>query len=315
MPRAVHFTRFGGPEVLDLVEVARPEPAEGQLLVHVVVASLNPAEVGIREGAFARIWPAQFPMGQGHDFSGVVAGLGAGVTGFEIGDPVIGFAPRAALADFAVIEASGAARMPHGIDFASAATVPASGATGWASVMAVDPGPDETVFVSSASGGAGVFAGQLARLRGARVIGGTSPVHADRLRSLGVEPVRYGSGLRERLQELAPEGIDAVIDTFGGGYIDLAVELGVAPRRINTITDYAAVQRHGVQSQGNGDAMSPEIWEAILDLVAQGRVVVPIEAEYPLEDVRRAYVEVGTRHGFGKRVIRLRPDPAATDSR
>ncbi|MFF5553861.1 NADP-dependent oxidoreductase [Streptomyces olivaceoviridis] len=309
MPRAVRFTRYGGPEVLDIVDVPRPEPAEGQMLVQVVVASLNPAEVGIREGAFAQIWPAEFPMGQGHDFSGVVAALGPGVTEFEVGDPVIGFAPRAAMADYTVIDASGAAKMPTGIDFASAATIPASGATGWAGVNAVNPGEGETVFVSSASGGAGVFTVQLARLQGARVIGGTSPVHADRLRELGVEPVSYGPGLRERLRKLAPHGIDAVIDTHGGGYVDLAVDLGVAPRRINTIADYAAVQRHGVRSQGNGDAMVPEIWEALQDLVVKDQLVVPIESEYPLEDVRRAYIDVATRHGFGKRVIRLRPDP------
>ncbi|WP_043728092.1 NADP-dependent oxidoreductase [Kutzneria sp. 744] len=309
MPRAVQFTRFGGPEVLSVVDVARPEPIEGQLLVHVVVASLNPAEVGIREGAFAQIWPADFPMGQGHDFSGVVAALGPGVTGFEVGDPVIGFAPRAAMADFTVIDASTAAKMPEGIDFASAATIPASGATGWAGVAAVDPGEGETVFVSSASGGAGVFTVQLARLRGARVLGGTSSANAHRLEGLGIEPVAYGPGLSARLRDLAPSGIDAVIDTFGGGYVDLAIELGVAPARINTIADYAAVSRYGVQSQGNGNAMSPEIWTALQDLVVSGQLIVPVEAEYPLEDIRRAYIDVATRHGFGKRVVRLRPDP------
>ncbi|MEU8380922.1 NADP-dependent oxidoreductase, partial [Streptosporangium sp. NPDC048865] len=223
MPRAVRFTRYGGPEVLSVVDVPRPEPAEGQLLVQVVVASLNPAEIGIREGAFARIWPADFPMGQGHDFSGVVVALGPGVTGFEAGDAVIGFAPRAAMADFTVVDAGAAAKKPVGIGFAAAATVPASGATAWAGVAAVKPVEGETVFVSSASGGAGVFTAQLARLQGARVIGGASLANAHRLEALGVEPVVHGPGLRTRLRELAPDGIDVVIDTFGGGYVDLAI--------------------------------------------------------------------------------------------
>ncbi|MGW5741021.1 NADP-dependent oxidoreductase [Amycolatopsis sp. NPDC003861] len=310
MPRAVQFTRYGGPEVLSVVDVARPDPGEGQLLVQVVVASLNPAEVGIREGAFARVWPAEFPMGQGHDFSGVVAGLGPGVTGFAVGDPVIGFAPRAAMADFTVVDANTAARLPAGIDFASAATIPASGATGWAGVAAVKPAAGETVFVSSASGGAGVFTVQLARLTGARVIGGTSLRNAPRLDDLGVEPVAYGPDPGARLQELAPDGIDAVIDTFGGGYVDLAIELGVPPHRINTIADHAAVQRYGVQARGNGDAMAPGIWAELAELIVSGKVVVPIEAEYPLEEIRRAYLDVATRHGFGKRVVRLRPDPS-----
>lgn len=309
MPRAVQFTRFGGPEVLQIVDLPRPVPAEGQLLVQVVVASLNPAEVGIREGKYAKIWPADFPMGQGHDFSGVVAELGPGVTDFAVGDPVIGFAARAAMADYTVIDAAGAGRVPEGLDFASAATIPASGATGWGSVTAIDPGRGETVFVSSASGGSGVFTAQLARLRGARVIGGASPANAHRLEALDIEPVAYGPGLLERLRELAPNGIDVVFDTFGGGYVDLAIELGVAPARINTIADYAAVERYGVQSRGNSDAMSPEIWAGLQNLVVKGELVVPIQAEYALDDVQRAYTDVATRHGFGKRVIRLRPDP------
>ncbi|MGW5741013.1 NADP-dependent oxidoreductase [Amycolatopsis sp. NPDC003861] len=309
MPRAVQFTRYGGPEVLSVVDLPRPDPAEGQLLVQVVVASLNPAEVGIREGVYAQRWPAEFPMGQGHDFSGVVAAPGPGVTGFAVGDPVIGFAPRAAMADYTVIDASGAAKIPAGLDFAPAATIPASGATGWGSVAAIKPAERETVFVSSASGGSGIFTAQLARLHGARVIGGTSPAHAGRLQELGVEPVFYGPRLRDQLQELAPNGIDAVFDTFGGGYVDLAIDLGVPPHRINTIADYAAAERHGAQVRGNADAMSPEIWEKLLDLVVKQQLVVPIEAEYPLEEIRRAYLDVATRHGFGKRVVRLRPDP------
>ncbi|MEU8379537.1 zinc-binding dehydrogenase, partial [Streptosporangium sp. NPDC048865] len=117
-------------------------------------------------------------------------------------------------------------------------------------------------------------------------------------------------GLRTRLRELAPDGIDVVIDTFGGGYVDLAIALGVSPQRVNTIADHAAATRYGVHTKGNGDAMSPDIWAELEDLVASGRLVVPIEAEYPLEDISRAYVDVASRHGFGKRVVRLRPDPS-----
>lgn len=261
MSRKIQFIRYGGPEVLQLVDVPRPRPAAGQVLVEVVVAALNPAEVGIREGAFATVWPADFPQGMGHDFAGVVAGLGPDVTA-------------------------------------------------WATVAAVDPVPGETVFVSAASGGVGVLAGQLARLAGARVIGATSAGHLRRLAGLGIEPVEYGRGLETRLRALTPDGLDAVIDTFGGGYVELGLALGLPPKRINTITDYAAVQRYGVQARGNGDGMSPAVWSEVQALIADGRLVVPIEREYPLEDVARAYADVATRHGFGRRVVRLRPDPS-----
>ncbi|GAA0241268.1 NADP-dependent oxidoreductase [Cryptosporangium japonicum] len=305
----MRFTRYGGPEVLSVVEVARPEPSAGQLLVEVVVASLNPAENAIRLGMFAS-GPAGFPQGMGHDFAGVVAALGPGVRGFAVGDEVVGFAPGAAMADFAVVDAGSAAPKPAGLGFAPAAVVPAAGATAWATVAAVAPEPGETVFVSAASGGVGVLAGQLARLAGARVVGSTSSGHARRLRGLGIEPVEYGRGLETRVRELVPDGPDAFIDTFGRGNVDLAIRLGVSPDRINTITDHAAVQRYGVRAKGNGDALSPTIWAELLDLIAAGRLVVPIEAEYPLDEIARAYTDVATRHGFGKRVVRVRPDPS-----
>lgn len=310
MFRKVQFTRYGGPEVLKIVEVPRPRPSAGQVLVEVVVASLNPAEVGIREGAFATMWPADFPQGIGHDFAGVVAALGPDVSGLAIGDEVVGFAQHAAMADFAVVDAGAVGHKTPGLGFAPAAIVPAAGATAWATVAAVDPAPGETVFVSAVSGGVGVLAGQLARLSGARVIGATSAGHMHRIEALGIEPVEYGPGLEARLRSMTPDGVDAFIDTFGGGYVQLAIGLGVSPRRINTIADYAAVQRYGVQARGNGDAMSPDIWSKVQALIAAGQLLVPIEAEYPLEDIARAYTDVATRHGFGKRVIRLRPDPS-----
>ncbi|MCY1143615.1 nitroreductase/quinone reductase family protein [Actinoplanes sp. Pm04-4] len=311
LSRKVQITRYGGPDVLEVVEATRPEPAAGQVLVEVVVASLNPAEVGIREGAFATIWPADFPQGMGHDFAGVVAAAGPGVTGFAVGDEVVGYAQRGSMADFAVVDAGSVGPKLAGLGFAPAAVVPAAGATAWATVAAVDPAPGETVFVSAASGGVGVLAGQLARLAGARVIGATSAANMPRLEALGIEPVRYGPGLESRLRAMTPDGLDAVIDTFGGGYVELALALGVPAKRINTITDYAAVHRYGVQGRGNGDALSPDIWSELQALIASGRLVVPIEAEYPLEDIARAYLDVATRHGFGKRAVRLRPDPIA----
>ncbi|MEU8234475.1 NADP-dependent oxidoreductase [Actinoplanes sp. NPDC048967] len=309
MSRKVQIDRYGGPEVLRIVDVARPRPSAGQVLVEVVVASLNPAEVGIREGAFARVWPAGFPQGMGHDFAGVVAGVGPDVTGLAVGDGVVGYTPRGAMADFALVDVGAVAPKPAGLGFAPAAVVPAAGATAWATVAAVDPAPGETVFVSAASGGVGVLAGQLARLAGARVIGATSARHRHELTALDIEPVEYGRGLEARVRAMTPEGIDAFIDTFGGGYVELAIALGVAPKRINTITDHSAVHRYGVQARGNADAMSPAIWSEVQTLIASGDLVVPIEAEYPLEDIARAYVDVATRHGFGKRVVRLRPDP------
>jgi NADPH:quinone reductase-like Zn-dependent oxidoreductase len=197
-----------------------------------VVAPVNPGEAGIRQGVFADVWPASFPEGQGGDFAGWVTALGEGVDGFAIGDEVIGYLPRAAQADYVVSPAHLLAAKPAEISWETAAPLSAVGVTAWAAVGAVDVDATDTV-VSAAAGGVGSLAAQLARLRGATVIGTSGPHNADFLRSLGVVPVQHGAGLADRLRAAAPSGIDAFIDTFGQGNVDAAIALGV-PRTAST---------------------------------------------------------------------------------
>lgn len=305
MPRAVRFSRYGGPEVLRIAHVPRPVPGAGEVLVRVAVAPVNPGEAGIRQGVFADIWPAAFPEGQGNDFAGWVAETGPGVDGFAIGDEVIGYLPRAAQADYVVSPAALLTPKPAGISFEEAAPLSAVGVTAWAAVNAVEVRDTDTVVVSAAAGGVGSLAAQLARLRGATVIGTAGPDNADFLRSLGVVPVRYGPGLTDRLRAAAPAGIDAFIDTFGQGNVDAAIELGVAPHRINTIADGRAVARHGVRHEAQEDAFTPQVVAELAALVARGLLVVPINTVYPLEQVGDAYRQVQTRHTRGKIVLSL----------
>ncbi|MGY1884932.1 NADP-dependent oxidoreductase [Blastococcus sp. SYSU DS0753] len=303
--RAVRFRQYGGPEVLEVVEIERPRPGAGQVLVQVVAAALNPGEIGIREGVFAQVWPATFPEGQGNDFAGHVAELGPGVRGFTVGQEVLGFAPRAAQATFVVVGTGALAPKPPELDWEAAASIAGAGATAWAAVEAVSPRAGETVVVSGAAGGVGVFAIQLALLRGARVLGTASDANADFLRSLSVVPVRYGAGLAERLRDLAPSGVDAWVDTFGAGNVDVAIGLGVSPARINTTADGAAVRRYGVRSDAQEEADDPAVWAELAQMVADGRISVPIAGVYPLERVQEAYRDVAARHTRGKRVLRL----------
>ncbi|KDN21754.1 NADP-dependent oxidoreductase [Amycolatopsis rifamycinica] len=307
MPRAVRFSRYGGPEVLEIAEVDRPRAGHGQVVVEVVAAALNPGEIGIREGVFAEIWPARFPEGQGNDFAGRVAETGDGVPAFAPGDEVLGFAPRAAQADFVVVGPGALTAKPAGLGWAEAASIAGAGATAWAGIEAVGPRPGETVVVSAAAGGVGVLAAQLARLRGATVIGTASEGNFDFLRDLGIRPVAYGPGLADRLRSAAPDGIDAYVDTFGASNVDVALALGVRPDRINTIADGLAVQRHGVHSAAQEQADDPAIWAVLADLVAKGELTVPIAAVYPLERVRDAYRDLATRHVRGKRVLAVKP--------
>jgi NADPH:quinone reductase-like Zn-dependent oxidoreductase len=286
------------------------------VLVRVVVAGVNPGEAGIRQGVFADMWPAVFPEGQGNDFAGWVAELGDGVSDFAVGDEVIGYLPRAAQADYVVSPADLLTPKPADISWEAAAPLSAVGVTAWAAVDAVAPAAGDTVVVSAAAGGVGSLAVQLARLRGATVIGTAGPHNADYLRSLGVVPVEHGPGLADRLKAAAPDGIDAFIDTFGQGNVDTALALGVAPQRINTLADGRAVARYGVLHKAQEDAFSPQLVAELAALVSKGQLTVTVSEVYPLEQVQEAYRQVQRRHTRGKIVLSLvppdeRPAPAA----
>jgi NADPH:quinone reductase-like Zn-dependent oxidoreductase len=317
MPRAVKFSRYGGPEVLEIHDVPLPHPGPGEVVVRVAVASVNPGESGIRQGVFADIWPARFPEGQGNDFAGWVHALGEGVTELAVGDEVIGYRPRAAQADYVLSPAADLTPKPAGIDWESAAPLSAVGVTAWAGVNAVDPAPGETVVVSAAAGGVGSLAVQLARLRGAEVIGTAGPHNADFLRSLGVTPVQHGPGLADRLRAAAPQGIDAYIDTFGQGNVATAIALGVRPQRINTIADGGAVARYGVRSEAQEGSFSREVVSELASLVSRGALTVPISSVLPLEQVQEAYRQIQRRHTRGKILLSLVPEEerAATAAR
>jgi NADPH:quinone reductase-like Zn-dependent oxidoreductase len=303
--RAVKFSRYGGPEVLEVVEVGKPTLEVGQVLVWVAAAATNPGEIGIRQGVFADIWPARFPEGQGNDFAGAIETVGMGVSEFAGGEEVFGFAPRLAQADYVAVQASRLAVKPKELSWERAASIPAAGATAYAAVQAVQPRKGETVVVSAAAGGVGSFAAQIVRLRGAHVIGTASDRNFDYLRSLGVTPVAYGPGLADRIRAAAPSGVDAYLDNFGDGNVEIALALGVKPQRVNTIVDGRAAAQYGVQTQAQQQADEPAIWAEIASYIVDGRVKIEIQAVYPLERVREAYEELALRRTRGKIVLRL----------
>jgi NADPH2:quinone reductase len=307
MPRAVRFDRYGGTDVLYIADVPRPEPAVDEVVVEVVAAGINPGEIAIREGRLAERWPATFPSGEGSDFAGRVAACGTGVQGVAIGDEVIGYSDRrSSHADLVTVPVDQLTAKPDGVDWDQAGALYVAGVTAYAAVRAVALQPRETVVVSGAAGGVGSLVVQLARLAGAHVIGIAGPANADWLHSMGVTAVTYGAGLLDRLHGGVPDGIDAFIDTFGGGYVDLAIQLGVPAHRIETIIDFEAAQRYGARAEGSASASSSAVLAELADLIATGRLVVPIAAGYPLEQVREAYEQLADRHTRGKIVLRLR---------
>ena len=303
MPQAVRFDEYGGIDVLRIADVDRPVPGPGQVLVRVKVAAINPGEAKIRSGALAQRYPATFPSGEGSDLAGVVEELGQGVTAFAVGDEVFGFTDnRASHAELVVVEAANLVRKPAGVSWEVAGSLYVAGATAYAMVRAVSAGQGDTVVVSGAAGGVGSIAVQLARNAGAKVIGLAGEANHQWLTEHGVIPITYGDGVEARIRACGGK-VDAFIDTFGGGYVEMALKLGVAKSRIDTIIDFAAAAKYGVKTEGNYKAANAEVLAELAGLLSAGRLEIPIAKVYPLADVREAYRELEQRHTRGKIVL------------
>jgi len=306
MNRAVRFETFGGPEVLELRDVPEPHAGPGQVRVRVTAAGLNPMDVGISlRPELAAIFGITVPSGFGSDLAGAVDEVGEGVSGFAVGDRVYGGALGRAMADYAVVRPSvdSLQPTPEGITDEVASTLAVAGSTAAAALAAVDLQDTDTVLIGGAGGGVGVFAVQLARLAGARVIGTASPGTFDFLRRLGAEPVAYGPGLADRVRALAPGGVSAAVDLFGMETAEVALALGVRPDRISTVAA-GPNPPGGVRATGAIDA-APDSLKRITDAIAAGDLTVPIAGSFRLEQIREAVTLQAGRHAHGKVVVTL----------
>ncbi len=304
MPKAVRFDGYGGIEVLRVAEVPRPSPGPGRALVQVKAAGINPGEASIRKGVFAERWPATFPSGQGSDFAGVVAELGPGGSRFRVGDEVIGFTDdRASHAELVVVLEKNLVAKPKSVPWEVAGSLFVAGTTAYAAVRAVSLAAGDTVVVSGAAGGVGSLVVQLARRAGAKVLGLSSEKHHGWLTRHGVVPIAYGPGVAERVRAASGGRVDAFIDTFGADYVELALALGVSPGRIDTIINFAAVEKYGVKAEGNAEAASAEVLGELAALVDEGQLEVPIARTYRLAEVQAAYRDLEQRHTMGKIVL------------
>jgi NADPH:quinone reductase-like Zn-dependent oxidoreductase len=303
MPKAVRFDQYGDIDVLKVVDVPRPVPGPGQVLVQVKAAGINPGEAKIREGLLAAQWPATFPSGQGSDLAGIVAETGPDVTAAASGDDVIGFTDnRASQAEFVLVEAGNLTPKPAAVPWEVAGALFVTGATAWAAVRAVSLAEGDTVVVAGAAGGVGSLAVQLARRAGATVIGLASEAHHAWLRSHGVIPVTYGDGMAGRIRQAAGT-LDAFIDTVGGDYVQIALDLGVDPSRVDTIANFEAIEKFGVKGDGNAVGASAQVLAELAGLIAAGELEVPIAATYPLDQVQDAYRRLAQGHLLGKIVL------------
>jgi NADPH:quinone reductase-like Zn-dependent oxidoreductase len=296
--RAAQFEEFGGPEVLKLVEVDEPHAGAGQVRVAVRAVSVNPVDWKLRSGMMG----GELPQIVGRDLAGVVDELGDGVTDVAIGDRAFGFAVGGGAAEFALLEHY--ATIPDSIDFASAAALPVAVETATRTLDLLGISAGQTLLVNGAAGSVGISAVQLARERGARVIGTASPGNHDFLRSLGAEPTTYGEGLVERVRELSPNGVDAALDAAGGGALPALVGLAGGSEHVVTIADYQGAQELGVAFSGGGGG--DRAWgalAAVAQLIVDGRFELPVARTFPLDAVAEAQRESETGHVRGKLVL------------
>lgn len=305
--RGLYYTEYGEPEdVLQLGEVPHLPMGPDSVAIDVVGAGINPVDwkimSGYLQGAFETVWP----IVPGWDVAGVVTAVGPAVTDFTPGQSVFAYARldmigRGTAAEKVVLPERVVAQAPTAIDLVTAAAVPLAGLTAYQLVERLDPQPGQTVLVLNASGGVGQWASQLAVLRGARVIGTSSPRNHDYLRSLGIEPVAYGDTEVAAIRELAPHGVDVALDLIGGAALDTIDAVLAASGRFGSITDAASALARG----GAYVFVHPSQADLteLARLIDAGSVTVDVAATYGLDDAAAAYRRVKDGHVRGKVIL------------
>jgi NADPH:quinone reductase-like Zn-dependent oxidoreductase len=306
MVKAARFSRFGGPEVLEIVDLPDPHPGPGQVRIAVRAAGVNPSDWKKREG----LMDPELPQTMGHEAAGVVDELGEGVADVAVGDRVFGLsAEGAAQAELAVL--SFYAPIPPSLDFTGAAALPAAVETATRALdqlgVGAGAGSGGTLLINGASGSVGSAAVQLAVVRGARVIGTASPANHDYLRSLGAEPVAYGEGLAGRVRVLAPGGVDAALDVAGSGVLPELIELAGGPEHVVTIADFGGAHEHGVRFSRGDAGRAVHALAEIGELIDSGRFSLPVARTFPLAEIAQAHRAGEDGNVRGKLVLVVGP--------
>jgi NADPH:quinone reductase-like Zn-dependent oxidoreductase len=302
--KAVRFHEYGDFDALRIDEVDDPVPGEGELLLQVKAAGVNPIEWKILHGWLSGGKPLAEPRGLGFDVAGVVERVGPGVSGVVPGDELLGSPITPAYAELALSRPDMLVHRPPDVPWEVAGGLGVVVGTAYATLVRRAVTAGQTLLVIGASGAVGSMATQLAAARGVRVIGTGSPSKLEQLRALGATPVAYGDGLAERLREAAPDGVDAVLDASGHGELAAAVELAGGPERALSIASSANAAEQGVEFHaGGGGEHTLTALEEVLPLIEAGTISFPIAGTYGLGQVGDALRESEHGHPAGKLVV------------
>lgn len=297
MSLRITYRGFGGPEVLSLDEAPELVAGPGQVRVRTVRVGINPTDAKIRAGEMEKIFPVTFPVCPGTDVAGVIDAVGADVTEFAVGDAVFGTAASGAYAEYAVLNAPVA--KPSAMSWETAAALPMAGETAVRALRATGVVAGQTLLVHGAMGGVGSIVTQLAVHDQITVIGTVGEADIDDLQALGATAVRYGEGWAERVRAVAPNGVDAVLDTAGRGVLPESIALTGDARRVVTLADAAAFALGAVFTGADPNDRARDALPLLAEMVATGRLAVRIGHSYPLADAAIAHRDLasGVRRG------------------
>ncbi len=299
--KAVQFDKYGGPEVLHVVEVEEPHAGPGQVRIAVWAAGVNPSDWKDRAGDARDSTPVPLPSGVGFEASGVVDEVGSGVSNISVGDAVFGFGANTA-AQYAVL--THWAHKPAALSFEVAGGLPVIAETASRCLEQVGAKSGETLLVNGAAGGIGSAVIQLARIRGITVIGTASTPKHDYLRRLGAIPITYGPGLIEHVKGLAPEGVDRALDLAGSGIIPELIEIVGDPSRVLSAADLSAPQ-YGAKFCYGPPTDPEQAFAEVARLYSEGLFHLHVEQTFPLEQTAQAQELSAKGHVTGKLIISI----------
>jgi NADPH:quinone reductase-like Zn-dependent oxidoreductase len=307
--KAVRIHSFGGPEVLSYEETPRPQVNPDDVLIKVHAAAINPVDWKIREGYLRGFIDYELPVTLGWDVSGVVEEVGGAVTDLRVGDEVYSrpdITRDGAYAEYIAVRASEAAPKPRSLDHVQAASVPLAALTAWAALFdTADLQPGQTVLIHAAAGGVGSFAVQLAKWKGARVIGTASAANHGLLRELGAdELIDYTAA---RFEEVA-RGVDVVLDTIGGDTLERSwgvLRPGGVLVSVVAQPDEATAAQHGVRGASIFIQPDKSRLVKLAELIDAGHVRPEVSAVLPLAEARQAQELSQSGHVRGKIVLRV----------
>lgn len=299
--KAAQFSQYGGPEVLDIVDLPDPHPGPGQVRIVVRATGISATDPKLRAGTLA--FGAQLPQTTGRDVAGVVDEIGEGVSDVSVGDRVFGVSDDGAgAAELALVTFR--AIIPRSLGFVDAAALPVALETATRALDQLAVASGTTLFINGATGGIGSTAVQLAVARGARVIGAAGPANQNYLSLLGAQPVTYGDGMAQRVRALAPSGVDVALDVAGNGVLPDLIDLAGGAKNVVTLADFDGAKEHDVRfSNGFADGHAFHSLARIGELIEAGQFWLPVDRTFPLAEIAQAHRVSEHGHVRGRLVL------------